>query len=135
MTPIVMVISFLVATIALIMVLFTFKSLSVTHEAAELGVFTKYLLLKRRYDLLRRSLLFVAAIVIIQICSLLYAFFTAPGFFADVQLLASDIVFLGLAYLLSKLYLVRAIFVNGLEGTITDEKARPRHRAHHKKGK
>ena len=135
MTPIVMIISFLVAAIALTMVLFTFKSLSVTREAAEIGVFTKYLLLKRRYDLLRRSLLFVAAIVIIQICSLLYALFTAPGFFADIQLLASDVVFLGLAYLLSKLYLVRAIFVNGLEEAVTGDKARPRHRVHHKKGK
>jgi len=135
MTPIVMIISFLVAAIALTMVLFTFKSLSVTREAAEIGVFTKYLLLKRRYDLLRRSLLFVAAIVIIQICSLLYALFTAPGFFADIQLLASDVVFLGLAYLLSKLYLVRAIFVNGLEEAVTGDKARPRHRVHHKEGK
>ncbi len=120
MDSIVLIVSLVIKALALTMVIFTFRSLATTKGAGELGVYTKYLLLKRRYELLRRSLLFTAAIVTIQLVSLLYALLAEPSLFTDAQLLASDIVFLGLTFLLSKIYRVRAIFINGMEGALTD---------------
>jgi hypothetical protein len=52
----------------------------------------------------------VAAIVIVELLSLLYALVAAPGFFTDLQLLVSDVIFLGLSILLSQIYKVRTIF-------------------------
>jgi hypothetical protein len=56
MNLVVVVVSIIIKALALMMVLFTFKSLRSERKAGDMGVFSKYLLLKRRYELLRKSL-------------------------------------------------------------------------------
>lgn len=111
----VLAVSILIKIISLVMVAYTFLALSPKKEPKELGVLTKYFIVKRRYNLLRFSLLFVAALILIELVSMLRAALTAPAGVNEMQMLLSDIVFLGLIILLSRIYQLRSMFEKELK--------------------
>lgn len=110
MASVIILVSAAIKAIALLMVVYTFYSLSNRKEPHGAGVLTKYFLVRQRYSLLRMSLIFVAALIAVELASLAYAIAAGTSAVSELSLLFSDIVFLGLVVLLSKIYQVRSRF-------------------------
>lgn len=108
MTTIVIAISILIKAISFIMVVYTFNSLLSPIEPK--GIMTRFYVLHRKYMLLRASLLFVAALILLELGSMLYAVANSTTSVSDISLLLSDVIFLGLTILLSRIYRFKTAF-------------------------
>lgn len=90
--------SALLKGIALLAVIAAFFTLKRTPEA---GTLTKFFLVKKRYELLRGSLVIVAAIILLELSALMLR--DAHG----LRIVASDLVLVLLIALLSRIYWLR----------------------------
>ncbi len=109
MGTLVIIVSAAIKAIALLMVVYTFFALS-SRKEPQAGVLTKYFLVKQRYALLRMSLIFIAALIAVELATLAYGIIGGTHALNDVSLLLSDLIFLGLVVLLTKIYQLRAQF-------------------------
>jgi archaellum biogenesis protein FlaJ (TadC family) len=103
MEDLVFVVSLAIKVIAIMMVLYTFYAVS-EKKFPKLDVLEKYRLMRNRYEYLRRSLLFVVAIIMIQFIGLIIYGFFPDGTLSFTQLLISDIVFVILVIFLTTIY-------------------------------
>jgi len=103
--------SFVLKGITLLILLGTFKLLSVPEKARKnAGFLTRYYLMRKNYTLLRASLLFVAAIILLEILEMTYMMLNPNGtMLNDALILFSDVVLTGLIVLLAKVYKMRKI--------------------------
>jgi hypothetical protein len=108
----VVVVSVVIKVFAIIMMLYAFHALSPVEEQKRTTMFARYFLAKRKCDLLRQSLLFVAVLAVIELGSMCYDLTVRPEHIDGIRLLLSDIVFLGLLFLLSKIYHLRSTLLN-----------------------
>lgn len=96
-------ISFLIKAISLAMILFAFKAFS-SEEESDLSLLAKYFLIKQRYRLLRLSLLFISALIIIELIGMGFLLGGATTKAQEFQLVASDAMFLVLVLVLTVMY-------------------------------
>jgi hypothetical protein len=102
----VVIISLAIKLVSLVIVLYAFKALSV-DESGKFGVYTRLLMMKRKYDLLRMSLLFIAVILLLELFSMSYTLVMEPQALNMIQVIISDAVFIGLILLISRIYISR----------------------------
>ena len=114
MSSLIIAISAAIKVVTLLMTVHTFRNLA-PHRTPATDLYTRYFIVKRNYNLLRYSLLFVAALILVELFSMSRVIFQNATV-NDVQLLLSDIVFLGLVVLLSRIYAGRVAFARELEG-------------------
>jgi hypothetical protein len=94
--------SILIKLFSLLIILYAFRTLSI-DESGKFGVYTQLFIMRRRYDLLRMSLLFIAAILVLELVSMSYTLISRQGLNL-VQIMASDILFIGLVALVTIIY-------------------------------
>lgn len=122
MTTTILVVSIIIKALTFLMVLYTFSSIAKPEvKNKNVGVVTKYYVMKRRYNLLKGSLLFVAAIAVLELISMIYGL-TSSSPNKDIELLVSDIIFLGLVILLTRIYNFRENFAQALKDAVKDSK-------------
>lgn len=113
MVPILILASILIQVLAIIMILYTFRSIS-EEKGSDLGVLARYYIVRSRLARLRMSLLFVAALVFVQLMGLIYLIAIPEGPITFTQLLISDIIFIALGLFLSTIYKSRKYLDIGL---------------------
>lgn len=104
MASILVIVSILIKAIALLIVCYSFFMLNPKKEREILGPLTKYFLLRKNFLLLRWSLVFVAALLLVELISISISVVGNADKLADIRLLTSDLVFLGLIMLLTQIY-------------------------------
>lgn len=100
MATIVWSVSLIIQALAIIMVVYTFYRIS-EKKFPKLDALEKYHLMRKRYERLRMSLLFIGALIVVQLIGL---FFYAQSGSLALQLLISDLVIIALAVFLSGIY-------------------------------
>lgn len=103
----VLIVSLLIQLFTVFMIIYTFRVIK-DNSGSELGVLSKYYLMRRRYDRLRSSLLFIAAIILLQIAGIVYLILYPDAPITTTQLIVSDIIFVALAVFLSQIYRMRS---------------------------
>ncbi|HIH23551.1 TPA: hypothetical protein HA251_00805 [Candidatus Woesearchaeota archaeon] len=103
-------ISIIIKVTTLIMVLYTFKNLLAPSDPQPSIIYTQFYALKKKYSLLRFSLIFVAALIVLELASMIRAATVNMGAINDTQLLLSDAIFLGLIILLTHIYKYKRAF-------------------------
>ncbi|MBR9702992.1 hypothetical protein GOV10_03075 [Candidatus Woesearchaeota archaeon] len=96
--------SLFIMLVSLVMILYFFRSLDSVEKKSDLGVMMKYYLIRRRYDRMRTSLLFVAALMAVQFIGLLVMVFVPGAEFKTTEILISDFIFVALIVFLTGLY-------------------------------
>ena len=114
----IVIVSIFIKILSLIMVSYAFRNLSPVEGPSSFGILTKYFVMKRRYVLLRFSLLFVAGLILVEMISMGYTILQRPSSVNTLQLLFSDVVFVGLILLLSRIYGFNKEFKNEWRKTI-----------------
>jgi hypothetical protein len=95
--------------VALVIIIYAFKVLS-SEEEVETGIYTKYFLLQKRYELLKASLVIVAVLTLVQTANVAWSTWMKNAV-GGVELIVSDIVLIGVVLLLTKIYSVRSKFL------------------------
>ena len=103
------VISIVMQVVAILITMYMFRVLSVDQEL-ETGVYNRHELLHRRYQLLKGSLIVVAAITFLQLMSVTWDLITKGGL-GGFGLIVSDLVLVILVYLVTKMYAVRSKYL------------------------
>jgi undecaprenyl pyrophosphate phosphatase UppP len=97
----ILIISIVIQAFAILMVLYTFYSIS-RSSIPKLAALEEYYLMRRRYERLRTSLLFIGALIAVQLGGVFYYFWS--GTFPVLQLLISDAVIVALTIFLTRIY-------------------------------
>lgn len=119
----VLVVSIIIKAITFIMVLYTFLSINRPEKKdKKMSVYTKYYLMRKRYEMLKGSLLFVAAIAVLELISMTHILVSGASYVGDTEMLISDIIFLGLVLLLTKIYNFRDCLTEAYKAAIKDRK-------------
>jgi hypothetical protein len=114
MVNLIVMISFIIKGLAIIVLLSAFKVLA-SSDKKHAGFLTKYYLMRKKFDLLRASLLFVAGIIVLEIVNMVYLQFSATKTFNEAFLIASDALFVGLGLLLARIYKLKRLSDTELE--------------------
>ena len=101
MDPTVLLITALIQILAVIMIVYTFVRIS-QKKSPKLDTLEKYYLMRRRYEHLRLSLLFVVALIIVQLGGMYYYY--SKGSLPLAQFLISDVIVIALVFFLSIIY-------------------------------
>jgi hypothetical protein len=95
-----LIVTFLIQALAITMILYTFHSIS-ENKFPKLDALEKYHLMRKRYEHLRFSLLFVGALIVVQFAGLFYYLSSALPLG---QLLISNAVVISLMIFLTGIY-------------------------------
>jgi 4-hydroxybenzoate polyprenyltransferase len=101
---IILVVTLIIQLLAALMVLYTFYRIS-ERKFPQLDSLERYHLMRERYERLRWSLVFVSALILVQLAGVVYYF--VSGSLPLLQLLISDFIVIALIILLSRIYRMR----------------------------
>ena len=123
MASVVLIVSIVIKAVTFLMVLYTFLSINRPEKSDKnVSVVTKYYIMKRRYEMLKASLLFVAAIAVLELISMTHILISGNLYVGDTEMLISDIIFLGLVLLLTRIYNFRDHITQALRDAMKDNK-------------
>ncbi len=94
-----------IQVIAVVMVIYTFYRIS-ERQFPKLAALERYHLMRKRYEHLRWSLLFVGALIAIQLFGVIV--YVRSGTLPVAQVLISDVIVIALTILLSRIYKERS---------------------------
>lgn len=103
MNWILLVVSLAIQLITVVIVIFTFRAIS-ARKLPKLDLLERYHVMRTRYERLRLTLLFLVAIVCVQLLGLLYYLYAPDGPITLAQLLVSDLIFIALVIFLMRIY-------------------------------
>ena len=101
----ILIITLIIQIIAIAMVIYTFQKIS-AKKMPEIDVLEKYHIMRQRFEHLRWSLLFVGAMIAVQVVGVFYYF--RNGSIPVLGLVISNVIIMALTVFLSQIYKKRS---------------------------
>ena len=96
-------ISLVIQALVIIMTLYVFIVIS-RQPKLELGILTKYYVMRQRYERLRLSLLFIVALTLTQSIGIVYVMQNPQSTITPLQIMMSNVVLVALVIFLTTIY-------------------------------